>query len=148
LELYYSPAPPLPDPLPPEPPLPLLFVLVLLLSVVEPLPELLLPVPLVVPEPVPEPEPLTLPEPLPLPEPLVVPVDVGDDDLSEQPDNPRPRLNDMTAAVNRYFWFRIAPPFIDLQPLRSPREQQPICHSVGLWPFNIYSRKIAYAWSW
>jgi hypothetical protein len=73
--------------------------LVLLLSVVEPLPEVLLPVPLEVPEP--EPEPLTVPEPLPVPEPLVVPLPV--DDPSEQPDNPIPRLNDKTAAVNRYF---------------------------------------------
>jgi hypothetical protein len=69
--------------------------------VVEPLPEVLLPVPLVVPEPVPEPEPLTEPEPLLVPEPLVVPVRVDDDDPSEQPDNARPRLIDMTAAVNR-----------------------------------------------
>jgi hypothetical protein len=90
----------------PDPPPLLLFVLVLLVSLVEPLPEVvpvLLPVPLVVPEP--EPEPLTEPEP------LVVPVLVDDDDPSEQPDNPRPRLNDMSAAVNRYFWFRIYPPF-------------------------------------
>ena len=96
----------------PDPPPLLLFVLVLLVSLVEPLPEVvpvLLPVPLVVPEP--EPEPLTEPEPLPVPEPLVVPVLVDDDDPSEQPDNPRPRLNDMSAAVNRYFWFRIYPPF-------------------------------------
>jgi hypothetical protein len=57
---------------------------------------------------------------VPDPVPLVVPGDVGDDDRSEHPDKPIPRLNDMTAAVNRYFWFRIAPPFIDLQPLRSP----------------------------
>ena len=77
---------------------------------VEPLPEVLLPEPLVVPEPVAEPEPLTEPEPLPLPEPVAVPVRVDDDDPSEQPDNPRPRLNDMIAAVNRYSWFRIAPP--------------------------------------
>jgi hypothetical protein len=112
LRLYYWPAPPLPDPLPPEPPLPLLFVLVLLLSVVEPLPEVVLPVPLVVPEPVPEPEPLTDPEPLPVPEPLVVPVRVDDDEPSEQPDNPRPRLNDMTAAVKRSFGFCIAPPLL------------------------------------
>jgi hypothetical protein len=39
----------------------------LLLSLLEPLPEVLLPVPLEVPEP----EPLTVPEPLPVPEPLV-----------------------------------------------------------------------------
>jgi hypothetical protein len=110
LQLYYSLLPPVPDP----PPL-LLFVLVLLLSVVEPLPEVvpvLLPVPLVVPEPVAEPEPLTEPEPLLVPEPLVVPVRVDDDDPSEQPDNPRPRLNDTIAAVNRYFWFLIYPPFV------------------------------------
>jgi hypothetical protein len=115
LQLYYSLLPPVPDPLPAEPPPLLLFVLVLLVSLVEPLPEVvpvLLPVPLVVPEPVAEPEPLTEPEPLPVPEPLVVPVLVDDDDPSEQPDNPRPRLNDMSAAVNRYFWFRIYPPFV------------------------------------
>ena len=58
-------------------------------SSVEVVPDVLLPEPLVVPEPVAEPEP------------LVVPVDVGDDDLSEQPDNPIPRLKDMTAAVNK-----------------------------------------------
>jgi hypothetical protein len=74
----------------------------LLLSLVEPLPEVLL-VPLVVPEPVPEPEPLTEPEPLPVPEPLVVPLRVDDDEPSEQPDTPRPRLTDRTAAVIRYF---------------------------------------------
>ena len=77
--------------------------MVLLLSLVEPLPEVLLPVPLEVPEPVPDPDPLTEPEPLPVPEPLVVPLRVDDDDPSEQPDIPRPRLNDKTAAVRRYF---------------------------------------------
>jgi hypothetical protein len=82
--------------------------LVLVLSLVEPVPEVLLPVPLEVPEPVPE--PLTVPEPLPVPEPLVVPPRVDVDDPSEQADNPIPRLNDKTAAVNRYFWFRICPP--------------------------------------
>ncbi len=85
----------------------------MLLSLVEPVPEVLLPVPLVLPEPVPDPEPLTEPEPLPVPEPLVVPPRVDDDDPSEQPDTPRPRLNDKTAAVNRYFWLRIVPPFVD-----------------------------------
>jgi hypothetical protein len=86
-----------------------LFVLgvpVLLGSSVEVVPDVLLPEPLVVPEPVAEPEPLVVP--------------VGDDDLSEQPDNPIPRLKDMSAAVNKYLWFCIAPPFVCLQPLRSP----------------------------
>jgi fused signal recognition particle receptor len=78
-------------------------------SVVEPVSEVLLPEPLVVPVPVAEPEPLTEPEPVPEPEPLVVPVRV--DDPSEQPDNPRPRLNDITAADNKYLWLRIVPPF-------------------------------------
>jgi hypothetical protein len=75
-----------------------LFVLgvpVLLGSSVEVVPDVLLPEPLVVPEPVAEPEPLVVP--------------VGDDDLSEQPDNPIPRLKDMSAAVNKYLWFCIAP---------------------------------------
>jgi hypothetical protein len=83
--------------------------LVLVLSLVELLPELV-PEPLVVPEPVPEPEPLTEPEPLPDPVPLVVPERVDDDEPSEQPYNPSPRLNDKTAAVNRYLWFFIDPP--------------------------------------
>jgi hypothetical protein len=87
--------------------------------VVELLPELV-PEPLVVPEPVAEPEPLTDPVPLPDPVPLVVPVRDDDDDPSEQPYNPRPRLNDKTAAANKYLWFCIAPPFFPLQPLRSP----------------------------
>jgi hypothetical protein len=78
---------------------------------VEPVPEVLLPVPLEVPGSVAEPEPLTLPEPLPLPEPLVVPLRVDDDVLSEQPYNPRPRLNDKTAAANKYLLFCIAPFF-------------------------------------
>jgi hypothetical protein len=71
---------------------------------VEPLPEVLPPVPLVVPDPVaePEPEPLTEPEPLPVPEPLVVPVRLDDDDPSEQPDKPIPRLKVKIAAVNKY----------------------------------------------
>ena len=77
--------------------------MVLLLSVVESLPEVLLPVPLVVPEPVAEPEPLTVPEPLPVPEPLVVPLRLDVDDPSEHADTPSPRLNDKTTAVNRYF---------------------------------------------
>jgi hypothetical protein len=76
--------------------------------VVELLPELV-PELLVVPEPVPE--PLTEPEPLPEPVPLVVPERVDDDDPSEQPYNPKPRLNDRTAAVNKYLWFFIDPPF-------------------------------------
>jgi hypothetical protein len=66
---------------------------------VESVPEVL---PLVVPEPVAEPEPLTEPEPLPVPEPLVVPERVDDEEPSEQPYNPSPRLKDKTAAVNKY----------------------------------------------
>jgi hypothetical protein len=113
--LCYSAPPPDPPPLPEPDPLPPLlvplFVLVLVVSSVELLPEVLLPVePLVVPEPVPEPEPPTEPEPVPEPVPLVVPVPVDDDVPSEQPDNPIPRLNDITAAVNKYLWFRIVPP--------------------------------------
>jgi hypothetical protein len=79
----------------------------LVLSVVELLPELV-PEPLVVPVP----DPLTEPEPLPDPVPLVVPERVDDDEPSEQPYNPKPRLNDKTAAVNKYFWFFIDPPFL------------------------------------
>jgi hypothetical protein len=75
----------------------------LVLSLVELLPEL-------VPEPVPEPDPLTEPEPVPDPVPLVVPERVDDDEPSEQPYNPSPRLNDKTAAVNKYLWFFIDPP--------------------------------------
>jgi hypothetical protein len=103
--------------------------------VVELLPELV-PEPLVVPEPVAEPEPLTDPVPLPDPVPLVVPVRDDDDDPSEQPYNPRPRPNDKTAAANKYLWFCIAPPFFLLQPLRSPGQQQPTCHSVTLRVFK------------
>jgi hypothetical protein len=108
-ELCYGPLlSPLPPLFVPDPVVPL-FVLgvpVLLGSSVEVVPDVLLPEPLVVPEPVAEPEPLVVP--------------VGDDDLSEQPDNPIPRLKDMSAAVNKYLWFCIGPPFVCLQPLRSP----------------------------
>jgi hypothetical protein len=81
----------------------------LAVSSLELLPDVLVPEPVVVPEPVAEPEPLTEPEPEPVaePEPVVVPDRV--DDPSEHPDNPIPRLNDMTAAVNKYLWIRIAP---------------------------------------
>ena len=119
---------PPPDPLPPlvEPePLPL-FVFVLVLSLVELLPALV-PEPVVVPEPVPEPEPLTEPEPVPDPVPLVVPERV-DDEPSEQPYTPRPRLNDKTAAVKRYLWFFIDPPFSCLHRYAQGIRRQPICH--------------------
>jgi hypothetical protein len=99
---------------------------VLLGSSVEVVPDVLLPEPLVVPEPVAEPEP------------LVVPLGVGDDDLSEQPDNPIPRLKDMTAAVNKYLWFRIGPPFVCLQPLRSPcSNSNQYAISATWWPVKI-----------
>jgi hypothetical protein len=84
----------------------------LVVSLVELLVPELVPEPLVVPEPVPEPEPLTEPEPVPEPVPLVVPERVDDDDPSEQPYNPRPRLTDKTAAVNRYLLLFIDPPFL------------------------------------
>ena len=82
-----------------------------MLSLVELLPELV-PEPLVVPEPVPEPDPLTEPEPVPDPVPLVVPERVDDEEPSEHPYAPRPRVKDKTAAVNRYLWFFIDPPFM------------------------------------
>jgi hypothetical protein len=68
---------------------------VLAVSSLELLPDVLVPEPVVVAEP----------------ELLVVPDRV--DDPSEHPDNPIPRLKDMTAAVNKYLWFRIVPPFVD-----------------------------------
>jgi hypothetical protein len=97
------------------------------LSLVEVLPELV-PEPLVVPEPVPEPEPLTEPEPLPDPVPLVVPERVDDDEPSEQPYNPSPRLDDKTAAINRYLWFFIDPPFHASNRYAQAVSRQPICH--------------------
>jgi hypothetical protein len=117
-----------PDPLPP------LFVLVLVLSLVE-LPPELVPEPLVVPEPVPE--PLTEPEPLPDPVPLDVPERVDDDDPSEQPYNPKLRLNDRTAAVNKYLWFFIDPPFLASNRYARPSEEQPICHLVTFWRLRV-----------
>jgi hypothetical protein len=74
-----------------------------MLSLVELLSEIV-PEPLLAPEPVAEPEPLTEPEPLPDPVPLVVPEHVDDDEPSEQPYSPRPRLNEKTAAANRYLF--------------------------------------------
>jgi hypothetical protein len=115
----------------PDPVVPLFVFVPVLVSSVELVPEVLPPEPLV-PEPVAEPEPLAEPEPVPEPEPLVVPVDVGDDDLSEQPDNPIARLTDMTAAVNKYLWFRIAPPFIAPTVTLALFLQQPICHFSNL----------------
>ena len=69
-------------------------------------------VPELVPEPLVVPDPLTEPEPVPDPVPLVVPERVDDVELSEQPYTPRPRLNDKAAAINRYLWFFIDPPFM------------------------------------
>ena len=99
-----------------------------MLSLVELLPELV-PEPLVVPEPVPEPEPLTEPEPVPEPVPLVVPVRVDDDVVpSEHADKPIPRLTDITAAVNRYLWFFIDPPFHASNRYAQGVSRQSICH--------------------
>ena len=59
-----------------------------------------------------EPEPLTDPVPLPDPVPLVVPVHDDDDDPSEQPYRPRPRLNDKPPLLKDTFGFAFAPHFL------------------------------------
>jgi hypothetical protein len=68
----------------------------------------------------PVPEPVTEPEPVAEPVALVVPVrdEPGDEPVElvsdEQPQNPRPKLQEIITALKKYFFFPTSPPFLFL----------------------------------